>query len=173
MAVYSITTQKLLFTTFLEQDTLETSEGVFSENGEYVFFRTTDPNWCSGLTLDQCRATSTQQTTIVIANIVELEKLPEESVINEILSVEEGAPGEEIDIVFEDIPVIELILPEETSSLTEVSDTIPIDTNTYVPAATEILDMVLPLSPESAETLLVTEQIVPLDIEPVLTGPVK
>lgn len=148
MAAYNTATGELVFTTYLEQNSFELSDALFTRNGEYVLFRTNDSNWCSGLTLDQCRATSTQQATVTITNLIEPEILPDAVVSNEILSVEQGEPAGLADLVETIIPETPLpvIISEDTSSLIEASETLPTDTNTFVPPTTEVLDILLPPS---------------------------
>lgn len=74
------------------------------------------------------------------------EASPEELSINEILSVEEGQPAGEGDVIAEDIGAPETVLPvvpvEDTPA--EVLETIPTDSNTYIPPTYEIIEEVIP-----------------------------
>lgn len=72
------------------------------------------------------------------------EALPE-VLLNEILSIEQGEPAGEGDILADDIAEPEMtlpVLPEDIPG--ETSEIIPTDTNTYIPPTHEIIEEILP-----------------------------
>ncbi len=58
LALYNALTEELIYTTAIDQNSVEIDPALINTPGSYVFISTRHVNWCSQLTLSQCKSDS-------------------------------------------------------------------------------------------------------------------